>query len=189
MKITDVDIAGLKVIELDLFKDNRGFFIERFAVNKFKEHGIQANFMQDNHSRSYKNVLRGLHFQIAPAQGKLVGVLRGKIWDIAVDIRPNSPTFKKHFALELSDANAKLLWIPPGFAHGFCVIGDTDADVFYKVDQFYNGKGDRAIRWNDPELNIQWPVREPILSAKDMAAPFLKEAYEACVALEKEISR
>ena len=164
-------LAGLLLVQLDVHGDHRGFFVERFHLARFREHGLPTEFLQDNHSRSAPGVLRGLHFQADPAQGKLVGVTRGRIWDVAVDIRPHSPTFGQSAALELSDLNGRLLWIPPGFAHGFCVLGDEPADVLYKVDAFYNPAGEGGIAWSDPELAIDWPLREPIVSARDRALP------------------
>jgi dTDP-4-dehydrorhamnose 3,5-epimerase len=167
MKITDLNIKGLKLIELQVFYDSRGFFVERFNTKRFAEEGLPVHFTQDNHSRSLPNVVRGLHFQTNPAQSKFVGVVRGKIWDVAVDLRPNSSTFGQYRAMELSDSNSKLLWIPSGFAHGFCVLGDEPADVMYKVDNLYSPTGDGGIRWNDSELNIPWPVKNAIVSDKD----------------------
>jgi dTDP-4-dehydrorhamnose 3,5-epimerase len=167
MKVTELPIKGLKLVELQVFSDARGFFVERFNEAKFRAASLPTHFVQDNHSKSIPNVVRGLHFQTGPAQGKLVGTLRGRIWDVAVDLRPESETFAQHYGVELSDLNGKLLWIPKGFAHGFCVIGDEPADVMYKVDAPYSPQTDGGIVWNDPELKIQWPVSEPILSDKD----------------------
>src|SRR5205823_71251 len=138
MKVLPVEIKGLALVELKVHGDARGFFVERYQHDRFRDHGLPSNFVQDNHSRSAPGVLRGLHYQVNPGQGKLVGVIRGRIWDVAVDIRPNSPTYGKHVAVELSDMNGRLLWIPPGFAHGFCVLGEEPADVLYKVDAAYN---------------------------------------------------
>jgi len=171
MKIFEEKLPGLLRIELDLYKDNRGYFVERFHEDKFFKAGLPTHFVQDNHSFSISGVLRGLHFQYDPFQGKLVGVTRGKVWDVAVDIRPHSPTYKKWVGLELSAVNGCLLWVPPGFAHGFIVLGTEPADVFYKVDKPYNPLGDRGIIWDDPELNITWPIDGPILSAKDAQLP------------------
>ena len=171
MKVSSVELEGLKVVELDVWKDSRGFFLERFHVEKFKAAGLSVDFVQDNHSRSLPGVLRGLHYQLEPAQSKLVGVLRGRIWDVAVDIRSGSKTFGKSFGVELSDENAKLLWIPAGFAHGFCVLGDEPADVFYKVNGLYNAKTESGFRWNDPEVAIQWPIQNPAISARDLELP------------------
>lgn len=167
MDIQDAKIPGLKIVRLDVFKDDRGFFSERYHAGRFERAGIPACFVQDNHSRSAPRVLRGLHYQHTPSQGKLVGVLRGRVWDVAVDIRPDSPTFGKHYAEELSGDNGVLLWIPAGFAHGFCVLGDEPADMLYKVDGYYSGAGEGGIRFDDQALNIPWPVKNPIISDRD----------------------
>lgn len=172
--IRELSIQGLKVISLRIFNDDRGFFVERYKLDRFSEHGLPP-FVQDNHSRSKPGVIRGLHYQTNPGQGKLVGVIRGRIWDVAVDLRRGSPTFGKWEALELNDTNGNLLWIPPGFAHGFCVLGSEDADVFYKVDSLYNAKGEGGIRFDDPGLKINWPVSDPIVSVRDRAMPSLSE--------------
>jgi dTDP-4-dehydrorhamnose 3,5-epimerase len=167
MRVTKLDIEGLLLVELDVHRDERGFFVERFNLNRFHEHGLLTAFVQDNHSRSLPGVLRGLHYQYRPAQSKLVGVLRGRIWDVAVDLRPGSPTFGKSTCVELSDCNGRLLLIPTGFAHGFCVLGDEPADVLYKVDAVYNPQGERGILWSDPDLAIAWPIANPVVSARD----------------------
>jgi dTDP-4-dehydrorhamnose 3,5-epimerase len=170
MKIMDLPIAGLKLIELKLHGDERGFFVERFRANVAEKHGIPTFFPQDNHSRSGSRVLRGLHYQPLPPQGKLVGVIRGSIFDVAVDIRADSPTFGQHYSVELSDMNGRLLWIPAGFAHGFCVTSSDPADVFYKMDDYYEPTQQCGIRWDDPELKIKWPIQDPLISPKDEAA-------------------
>ncbi|MDB2414862.1 dTDP-4-dehydrorhamnose 3,5-epimerase [Rickettsiales bacterium] len=167
MKVVETGIKDLLVVELDIHGDNRGFFVERYNEKTFKDHGLPTNFVQDNHSRSAPKVVRGLHYQHNPAQGKLVGAARGSIWDVAVDIRPDSPTFGKNFGIELSDANGKLLWVPPGFAHGFCVPGDETVDIFYKVTGLFNSAGEGGISWDDPELAVDWPIKDPILSQRD----------------------
>jgi dTDP-4-dehydrorhamnose 3,5-epimerase len=167
MKVTETGIAGLKLVHLDVHGDSRGFFVERFHAEKFREMGLPTDFAQDNHSRSAPGVLRGLHYQFDPPQGKLVGCVQGRIWDVAVDIRKDSPTFGKHFGVELTDVNGLLLWIPEGFAHGFCVLGNEPAGLLYKVTNPYNPKGEGGIRWDDPDLNIAWPVKNPIVSARD----------------------
>ena len=171
LRIEKTPLQGLLVLHSQGFKDDRGFFIERFQEEKFAHLGIQNRFLQDNHSRSLPGVLRGLHFQYDPPQAKLIGVLSGKIWDVAVDLRPHSPTFKKHFALELDGESGKLLFIPFGFAHGFVVLGDEPADVLYTVDAFYNPQTECGILWNDPELNLPWPITKPKLSARDLSLP------------------
>jgi dTDP-4-dehydrorhamnose 3,5-epimerase len=180
MLISQGPLEGLRIIELIIHRDKRGFFVERFNEMRFDDMEMPTRFIQDNHSRSYPGVIRGLHAQSNPPQGKLVGVLRGRIWDVAVDIRPFSATFGQHFGIELSAENGMLLWIPAGFAHGFCVLGDEPADVMYKVDNLYQADGEVAIRWNDPDLAIHWPVHNPIISDKDqMALSFLDYQLKA----------
>lgn len=167
MEVEWLRIEGLALIELSIYGDERGFFTERFKRSSFRDHGLPTDFVQDNHSRSAPGVLRGLHYQYSPSQGKLVGVTRGKIWDVAVDIRPNSVTYGQSHGVELSDMNGRLLWVPSGFAHGFCVLGDEPADVLYKTDAEYNGVAENGILWSDPDLAIDWPVREPSISERD----------------------
>lgn len=167
MKIHKTPIDDLLVVELQVHGDERGFFVERFHKEKFAELNLPTEFPQDNHSRSEPGVLRGVHYQHSPAQGKLVGVIKGKIWDVAVDIRPESKTFGHYFGIELDDINGKLLWVPPGFAHGFCVTSDEITDVYYKTTAMYNPQGESGIAWNDPELNIDWPIKKPIISSRD----------------------
>jgi dTDP-4-dehydrorhamnose 3,5-epimerase len=167
MKVSPLNLPGLMLIELTIRRDARGFFTERFHAARFEEFGLPSHFVQDNHSRSAPGVLRGLHYQFKPPQGKLVGATRGRIWDVAVDIRPDSPFFGKSSGVELSDHNGLLLWIPPGFAHGFCVLGDEPADVVYKVDALYDAQGEGGLHWNDPDLAIPWPVAQPLVSQKD----------------------
>jgi dTDP-4-dehydrorhamnose 3,5-epimerase len=180
MKLTNLPIEGLKLIELQIFQDSRGFFVERFNEEKFREFGLPTQWAQDNHSKSLPGVLRGLHFQTGDdAQGKLVGVIRGRIWDVAVDARKGSPTFGQHYAVELSDSNGKLLWIPKGFAHGFCVVGGEAADVMYKVDRKYSPGNDGGILWNDPALKIEWPIEKPLISDKDAKLPSFAEFISA----------
>jgi dTDP-4-dehydrorhamnose 3,5-epimerase len=169
--VTSLPLDGLVLVELVVHGDSRGFFAERFHLERFEAHGLPTAFAQDNHSRSAPGVLRGLHYQHQPAQGKLVGVVRGRVWDVAVDIRPASPTFGQHIGLELSDMNGRLLWIPPGFAHGFCVLGDEPADVYYKVDAPYGPAGEGGVRWNDAQLGIRWPMERPLVSERDAALP------------------
>ena len=178
MKVRDLELKGQKLIELAVYPDSRGFFVEWFLSPKFKELGLFTDFIQDNHSRSLPNVIRGFHYQYDPPQNKLVGVIRGKVWDVAVDLRPSSPTFGKYCAMELSDQNGCLLWIPFGFAHGFCTLGDEPADVFYKVDSIYNPKTSLGIHWNDPDLKIPWPVKNPIVSKADAELPTLTQFKE-----------
>lgn len=167
MKIIDCPLEGLKIIELPVYRDARGFFLEKFHVKRFAEAGLPHIFVQDNHSRSLPGVLRGVHYQFAPAQGKLVSVACGRIWDVAVDVRPNSATYGQHFSLEMNSDEGKIFWIPPGFAHGFCVLGDHAAEVTYKVTSVYNAAGEGGIRFDDPELNIPWPINNPLVSGRD----------------------
>jgi dTDP-4-dehydrorhamnose 3,5-epimerase len=171
MKVSDLGIGGVKLVELTVFADVRGFFVERYNESLFRTHGLPTRFFQDNHSRSLPGVLRGLHYQSRPPQGKLVGVVRGRIWDVAVDIRPHSPTFGAHSGVELSDDNGCLLWIPAGFAHGFCVVGSEPADVLYKTDGSYEPASEGGIIWSDPDLAIPWPVANPAVSERDMRLP------------------
>ncbi len=175
MHITPLDLHGLLLVELDVHGDERGFFVERFNLDEFKAAGLPTDFVQDNHSRSRPGVVRGLHYQHTPAQGKLVGVTRGRIFDAVLDIRPDSTTFGQTFTTELSDMNGRLLWVPPGFAHGFAVLDDSPADLLYKVDAPYNPDGEGGISWNDPDVGIEWPVSDPIVSARDRDLPTLAE--------------
>ncbi|MGI0482278.1 dTDP-4-dehydrorhamnose 3,5-epimerase [Geminocystis sp. CENA526] len=177
MKVTPTKIPDILIIEPQVFSDDRGFFFESFNGKSFQEKtGLNINFVQDNHSRSSQNVLRGLHYQIKQPQAKLVRVIAGEILDIGVDIRKSSPTFGQWVGVILSAENKQQLLIPEGFAHGFLVLSET-ADVLYKTNNYYNKEFDRAIRWNDPDININWNSKtSPILSEKDQNAPFLKDA-------------
>jgi dTDP-4-dehydrorhamnose 3,5-epimerase len=168
IQVFETGFRGLKLIQLAVHGDERGFFVERFNEVEFKKKHLPLSFAQDNHSRSAPGVLRGLHYQVNPFQGKMVGVVRGKIWDVVVDLRREEPSYLRHFSVELSDLNGKLLWIPPGFAHGFCVVGESAADVMYKVDSPYTPSGEVGIRYDDPRLGIGWPTQNPILSTRDM---------------------
>ena len=175
MKVIKTSLDGCVIIEPDIFHDERGFFLETYQKERYKnEAGINVDFVQDNFSRSYKNVLRGLHFQKHKPQGKLVRVLRGKVLDVAVDIRQDSNTFGDWVSVELSSDNKKQLWVPPGFAHGFLVISDT-ADFAYKCSDFYDSSDEGTIIWNDPLININWPISDPSLSHKDAVAQSLSE--------------
>jgi dTDP-4-dehydrorhamnose 3,5-epimerase len=171
-----LEIPQVILIETQSFPDDRGYFMEIFQNTPFSNEGISTNFVQDNFSHSIKDVLRGLHYQKNPkAQVKLVSALRGEIFDVAVDIRKNSPTFGKWVGEILSDENHKSLYIPEGFAHGFCVLSE-DADVLYKVNNEYSPENERGIIWNDPQINIKWPIDTPILHEKDSALPLLQNA-------------
>jgi dTDP-4-dehydrorhamnose 3,5-epimerase len=179
-----LDIPDLILVKPQVFRDERGFFLETYKQSDFSAHGIPEDFVQDNHSRSTRGVLRGLHFQNPPqAQGKLVRVTQGRVFDVAVDIRRGSPTYKQWISVILSEEDAEMFYIPPGFAHGFCVLSDV-ADFVYKVTAEYAPELDAGIRWNDPQIGVEWPVAEPIVSSKDAGLPLLAEAeigfeYEA----------
>jgi dTDP-4-dehydrorhamnose 3,5-epimerase len=178
MHITETRIPAVKLIEPKVFGDERGFFMETWNQKAFREAGINATFVQDNHSRSIKNTLRGLHYQIRQPQGKLVRVTRGEVFDVAVDLRTNSPTFGQWVGEYLSEENKRMLWVPPGFAHGFLVTSAT-ADFQYKCTDFYAPEYERSIRWNDPTLKINWGVTHPedlLLSGKDQDAQSLEQA-------------
>lgn len=165
------------VIEPTIFADDRGYFFEGFQSKRYKEIGIQESFVQDNYSRSAKNTVRGLHYQLHYPQGKLVGVTAGSVLDIIVDIRLGSPTFGKWISIELNDQNIRQVYIPKGFAHGFCVLSDT-ADFYYKCTDYYMPNDDYGIAWNDTFINIAWPVAVPIMSKKDMNYAFLQSISE-----------
>ena len=177
MKITPTTIPDVFVIEPKVFGDARGFFFESFNQKAFNEAtGLDVNFVQDNHSRSARGVLRGLHYQIQQPQGKLVRVVRGAVFDVAVDIRKASPTFGKCVGIELTEGNYKQHWVPGGFAHGFVALSDV-ADVLYKTTDYYAPEYERCIAWNDPAIGIQWPIdQQPSLSAKDQQGLALRDA-------------
>jgi dTDP-4-dehydrorhamnose 3,5-epimerase len=173
MNIIRTELPGVIILEPKMFGDSRGFFLEHYHAEKYSTHGVGGPFVQDNLSRSSRGVLRGLHLQNPNPQGKLVGVMRGRVLDVAVDVRVGSPTFGKHVTVELSDDNYRQLWIPRGFAHGFTVLSE-EADLFYKCDALYSPTDEITIRWNDPALKINWRTRDPILSDRDAAAPLLE---------------
>lgn len=178
MLVSHLDIDGLIVLEPRVFADDRGAFFESFNLARFREAtGLDIDFVQDNHSISHKGVLRGLHYQVAPhSQGKLVRVVRGAAWDVAVDIREGSPTFGKWAAIELTAANRKQFWIPAGFAHGFLALED-DTHFLYKTTAYWHGASERSIRWDDATIGVAWPLEAPpLLSAKDAEAPGLETA-------------
>lgn len=175
MKVINTKLDGCLIIEPKVFGDDRGFFIETFNVNRYHNlAGISESFVQDNHSHSSKGVLRGLHLQRKNPQGKLVRVLRGEVFDVAIDCRRNSPTYGQWESIILSGDNKKQFWIPPGFAHGFQVLCDS-TDFEYKCTTLYDPSDEIAIRWNDPFLNIPWPIKSPKLSDKDAEAPFFSD--------------
>jgi dTDP-4-dehydrorhamnose 3,5-epimerase len=170
-------IPGILIIEPKVFPDERGFFLESYQKKNFSDAGIPFDFVQDNHSKSCQGVLRGLHYQIQQAQGKLVRVIAGEIYDVAVDIRRHSPTFGKWFGIHLSAENKQMLWVPPGLAHGFYVTS-PEAELLYKTTDYYAPQWERTIVWNDPAINVEWPLqgKSPILSPKDEAGQNLADA-------------
>lgn len=177
MNIIETPLAGVVIIEPRVFGDARGFFIESFQDERYRDAGIDLPFVQDNQSRSVKGVLRGLHFQRTAPQGKLVRVSLGSVWDVAVDIDPRSPTYGQHVGVELNDENHRQMWVPPGYAHGFCVLSDI-ADFQYKCTDYYRPEDEGAVLWNDPDLNIPWPLENPSLSDKDLNNPTLRQLLE-----------
>jgi dTDP-4-dehydrorhamnose 3,5-epimerase len=174
MHVISTEVPDVLIIDLKLFGDQRGFFLETYQSTRYAANGINRQFVQDNLSRSAYGVLRGLHLQNPMAQGKLVSVIRGRVLDVAVDVRVGSPHFGRHVAVELSEENRRQLWIPRGLAHGFVVLSET-ADFFYKCDELYSPKDEIVVRWNDPAIGIRWGVDAPSLSERDAAAPLLSE--------------
>lgn len=178
MKVIASDLPGVLIIEPNCFGDARGFFMETWQAQRYQQAGLPAHFVQDNHSRSRRGILRGLHYQLLQPQGKLVWVTRGAVFDVAVDIRRGSPHFGRWFGCVLDDVNHRQLYIPPGFAHGFCVLSE-EADFFYKCTDYYHPASERGIAWNDPEIGIAWPLHEVELSAKDQQTRRLcEQAHE-----------
>ena len=173
MQVSKTPIDGLLIIEPKVFGDPRGMFYEVYSESRYREHEIPP-FVQDNHSVSKEGVLRGLHYQVNSGQDKLVRVTQGEIFDVAVDIRKQSPTYGKWWWLKLSEANNLQLYIPVGFAHGFCVLSDV-AEFLYKVSEYYSAEKEKGIIWNDPDIGINWPISNPILSDKDLANPRLRD--------------
>jgi len=175
VKVTELALPGVKLIEPDVHGDERGFFVETFQLQRYAEAaGVSLRFVQDNHSRSRRGVLRGMHVQATRPQGKLVRVSRGEVFDVAADIDPKSPTFRRWVGVRLSDSNHHQLWIPPGYAHGFLVLSEV-ADFEYKCTEYFHAQSDIGVIWNDPELGIEWPLDNPTLSAKDQVLPTLAE--------------
>lgn len=175
MEVISLRLEGLKLIKPSVFKDERGFFLESYQKDSYKALGINPQFVQDNHSFSKKHCIRGLHYQSSPGQAKLIRAGIGAIFDVAVDIRPDSPTFGEWEGVVLDDQNHYQLLIPVGFAHGFCVLSD-EAHVFYKVSSPYKPETEKGFRWDDPTIGIKWPSAEPTISARDLKAPSFKEA-------------
>lgn len=171
MNVTEFPIQGPKLIELKAFGDARGFFVERYREDMFREIGIPTHFVQDNYSRSQTGVLRGLHYQYDKKQSKLVTATAGRILDVIVDIRKESPTFGQSLAVELDGGKPAWFWVPSGFAHGFLVLSPDGADLLYKVDAYYNPHGEGGIRWDDRDLAIEWPIRNPAVSIRDASQP------------------
>ena len=167
MKIKHTPLDGLLIIEPSIFEDHRGFFIEMYQSDRYYEAGIRENFLQDNQSRSVKNVLRGMHFQVKHPQAQILTVLRGSIYDVCVDLRITSPTFKKWFGIELHDTGPRQVYMAPGFAHGFCVLSDW-ADLSYKTSRHYDANDEGGFSWNDSDIGIEWPILDPIISERDL---------------------
>jgi dTDP-4-dehydrorhamnose 3,5-epimerase len=174
VRILTTGLPGVLLLEPDLFRDPRGYFLETFHERKYREAGIPHSFVQDNQSRSTRGTLRGLHAQLRKPQGKLIRALQGEIFDVAVDIRPGSPTFGRWTGATLTGENFLQMFIPPGFAHGFCVLSEV-SEVAYKCTDFYDPSDEIGFRWNDPTVGIAWPIQDPLLSKKDAALPPLSE--------------
>lgn len=175
MQFLTTELAGIVIVEPKVFEDERGFFMETFHKPRFAQAGIDVDFVQDNHSRSRQGVLRGLHYQISHPQGKLVRVIRGSVLDVAVDLRKSSPTFGRWYGCELSETNRRQVYLPAGFAHGFCVTSDV-AEVIYRCTEIYMPHDERTLLWNDPALGIDWPVKNPTISDKDRRGVPLERA-------------
>jgi dTDP-4-dehydrorhamnose 3,5-epimerase len=186
MKVIHCEIAGLLILEPKVFGDARGFFMETWNQRLYSEAGLPPDFVQDNLSFSRRGTLRGLHYQNPNPQGKLIQVLQGEVFDVAVDIRQGSPTFRRWCGLLLSSENKRQFYVPPGFAHGFLVLSET-ALFHYKCTAFYSPKDESAIRWNDPEIGVDWPVKDPLLSEKDDRAPLLAETAPERLAFDCKV--
>ncbi len=174
MRCVETELPGVLILEPQIFRDPRGFFLESYHLGKMSALGIPNSFVQDNHSRSVRGTVRGLHYQIGKPQAKLCRVVFGAVLDVVVDLRRGSPTFGRHVSVELSAENARMIFVPRGFAHGFAVLSES-ADFLYKCDEFYHGPADRGVVWNDPDLQVHWPFHEPLLSEKDARLPRLAE--------------
>jgi len=177
VRVAATDLPGVVVVEPEVHADGRGFFLETYHAERYRAHGIAGPFVQDNHSRSTEGTLRGLHLQVSRPQGKLVRVIEGEIYDVAVDVRRGSPTFGRFVAVTLSAANFKQCYVPQGFAHGFCVVSAA-AQVEYKCTDLYDPASEIGIAWNDPAIGIPWPVHDPLLSTRDARHPTLAQAGE-----------
>ena len=174
MKIIPTPLEGLLLVEPDCFHDERGFFLETYQLARYREAGILDDFVQDNQSRSIKGVLRGMHYQVKHPQAQIVTVMRGRIFDVGVDLRPSSSTFGQWYGAELSDAGIRQIYMAPGFAHGCCVLSEW-ADLHYKVSRTYAADDEGGLLWNDPDVGIQWPLENPSITKRDAAYPYLKE--------------
>lgn len=174
MNIIETKLPGVVIIEPKIFGDERGFFVETFREATLRAAGINQTFVQDNHSRSSKGILRGLHYQLVQSQGKLVHVSRGKVFDVAVDVRNGSPTFGQWIGTVLDDEKLRMMYVPPGYAHGFVVLSEV-ADFIYKCTNYYHAESEQCIIWNDPDIGIKWPINDVLLSAKDRSAPSLSK--------------
>ena len=184
MKFSPTKLPEVIIIDPLVHRDDRGFFFENYHQKKFKDGGIDAVFVQDNHSRSVKSTLRGLHFQVKDPQGKLMRCTKGEVFDVAVDIRRDSPRFRQWVGVILSEENSRELYVPPGFAHGFVVLSDV-ADVQYKCTDFYNQPDEKSLAWNDPSIGIDWPEKNPLLSPRDKSASLLKDLISFLPATKK----
>ena len=178
MQLIETAIPAVKILEPKKFGDHRGFFSEIYSRKKLRELGIDVEFVQDNHSRSQRGAIRAFHFQLQPGQAKLVRCLRGRIWDVAVDLRRDSPNYRRWEGYELDDERHRQLFVPAGFAHGFCVLSER-ADVAYKLSSYYDPATEAGIAWNDPEVGVEWPISDPVLSDRDRAAPRLAEIADS----------
>lgn len=177
-RLIPTTLPEVLLIEPDVYRDDRGFFLETYRIDHYRDLGLPQPFVQDNHSRSERGVLRGLHWQYRRPQGKLVRAIEGEVFDVAVDVRPESPTFRQWVGMWLSAANFRLAYIPPGFAHGFCVTSDV-AQITYKCTELYDPEGEQGVSWDDPAIGIEWPIAEPTLSARDRGHPTLEMALYA----------
>lgn len=174
MNIIETKLPGVVILEPKVFSDQRGFFVETFRETALHEAGVNETFVQDNHSRSSKGILRGLHYQLVQPQGKLIRVSRGKVFDVAVDVRNGSPTFGQWFGAVLDDESLRMMYVPPGYAHGLIVLSEV-ADFIYKCTNYYHAESEQCITWNDPDIGIKWPISDASLSAKDQFAPNLSQ--------------
>lgn len=177
MKLTETDIEGAYLIDLDVYGDERGFFLESYHYQRYAENGLDVQFVQDNRSFSQKGVVRGLHYQVKRPIGHLVYVIRGSVFDVGVDLRPNSRTFGKHIAFTLSAEGNQQLFLPAGVAHGFCTLGDEN-EILYKCTEYYFPDDEAGVLWNDPDIGIQWPVTDPLIKPRDAAFPRLRDVKE-----------